>query len=161
MPVDITYEEVRRVSTTISLEDLSINDTGFLHGNFCIDNEMLYMPGWSVVQDLAGSQYDASGIMYQARVLPGRKVELRVVDAAQAQKVARGFISAEKTLDDKSFNERILSMIENLFRSSFFGSRACAAADRDNPLRDIVLFSVESINGHARMSDLLASAIGN
>lgn len=157
--LDVTYDQVKAASNSLDLGDLSVNDTAFLYNPFCFEDNKLFVPVTERPTDLAGSEYDASGIIYQVKVLPGHKLSIRIVDARQAQLIARGTVDAAPSLSQPDFNSKIVDGIEALFRDNFFSSPICAVARSKSPLIDLQLYTVESINGFNKLSDLLQSAL--
>jgi hypothetical protein len=95
--------------------------------------------------------------MLRAEVLPGKKVRGRFVDALQAQKIAQGNVAQASDRTKEDYNKNVISVISRLFEGGAFGTQSCEEAQRQNPLRKLNLFAVESLNGYTKMSELLAA----
>jgi hypothetical protein len=134
-----------------------VNDAALVYGNFCVQDDGLYIPGWTRPADLAKDTWAATGVVLRVEVLPGKKLRGRYVDAAQAQKIAQGQVNEPSAMTKEIYNKAIVSQVYNLFGGSFFGTIKCEDVQRQNPLRKMNLFSVDSLNGYKKISDLLAS----
>jgi hypothetical protein len=53
-----------------------------------------------------------------------------------------------------------IDYIYGLYDGGWFGVMSCEEERRANPLRTLNLFSLESINGFSKVSELLASVTG-
>jgi hypothetical protein len=157
MAVDVTNEEARHTVGKTYITDLSVNDTALIYDSFCVKDGGLYVLGWTTPADLAESKYDATGIILKIEVLPGKRLRGTYVDAAQAQMLARGKVGATKVLSTKDYNEEVRNAVSRIFEGGFFGSSDCDQEQLSNPLRELKLFPLDSINGHSRISDLLNS----
>jgi hypothetical protein len=155
--MDASAESVRRLAKQTYLEDLAVNDTALTFANMCADNGALYLPGWTVPADLAASTYAQTGLILRIQVLPGRKVKGILVDAAQAQAIAKGKTNEPPSLDPAAYKLAVINYVNGLYNGSFFGPQSCEEERRLNPLRTLTLYSLESINGFTKVSDLLAS----
>lgn len=161
--VDINSDTARRAADTKTLDDLAVNDTALFWGNaFCVQDNALYMPGWTEPLNLATGGYAVTGaVALRVEVLPGKKLRGRFVDAAQAQKIAQGDTAAPSNMTKGDYNKVVIDKIEALFHGGYlFGTQLCEEAQRQNPLRKLNLFAVESLNGYTKLSDLLASVTG-
>jgi hypothetical protein len=156
--VDISSETAKRANDIKTLDDLAVNDTALLHsGSFCINDGMLYMPGWLQPADLATNNLASTGLILSVEVLPGKKLRGRFVDAAQAQKIAQGKTTESSNMTKDEYNAEVIKSIYSLFDGGFFGTNQCEDEQKQSPLRKMNLFAVESLNGHTKISDLLAS----
>jgi hypothetical protein len=160
MKVDLPAETARRAANKTYLDDLAVRDTAFIYQNMCIDNGSLFVPGWTVPTDLANSDYKASGLILRIEVLPGKKLKGTLVDAAQAQGIAKGRTNEPKALSESAFKQAVIDYVNGLYIGGWFGVSSCEDERRANPLRTLNLFSLESINGFSKVSDLLASVTG-
>src|SRR5262245_28951302 len=98
MKVDLPAEVARRAANKTYLDDLAVRDTALIYRNVCIENGSLFVPGWTVPADLANATYQASGLIPRVEVLPGKKLKGTLVDAAQAQGIAKGRTNEPKAL---------------------------------------------------------------
>ena len=156
--IDASSDAVRKAAGKIYLDDLSVNDTAMLYYPFCIKEESLYIMGWSVPVNLATNTYEQTGVILRVEVMPGKKLKATYVDAAQAQKVARGNATAPSSLSKADYNKAVIEQIDRIFSGGFFwDTGSCDELQQRNPLRPLNLFAVQSINGFAKISDLLAS----
>jgi hypothetical protein len=156
--VDISSETAKRANDIKTLDDLAVNDTALLYnGSFCINDGMLYMPGWLQPADLATNNLASTGLILSVEVLPGKKLRGRFVDAAQAQKIAQGKTTEPSNMTKEEYNAEVIKSIYSLFDGGFFGTNQCEDEQKQSPLRKMNLFAVESLNGHTKISDLLAS----
>jgi hypothetical protein len=91
-------------------------------------------------------------------VLPGKKLKGTLADAAQAQEIARGHSNAPRVLTQSAYNQAVIrDFVNYLYIGGEFGVRPCEQERRENPLRTLNLFSLESVNGFTKLSDLLGS----
>jgi hypothetical protein len=158
MKIDLPLDTVRRAANKTYLDDLAVHDTALLYMPFCIDNGALFVPGWSSPADLANSQYPQSGLMLRVEVLPAKKVRGTLIDAAQAQAIAKGSPNAPSVLSTADYKKAVIAYVNTIYEGGFFGIGTCdEERRRKNPLRVLNLFSLESINGFTKLSDLLAS----
>jgi hypothetical protein len=156
--IDIDSDAAKKANDIRSLNDLTVNDAAlFYSGSFCVQNNMLYMPGWLQPADLAHSSYAQTGLMIRVEVLPAKKLRARFIDGAQAQEIAQGKPTAPSTMTNDEYNKAIIDTIYGWFRGGFFGTHLCEEEQRQSPLRKLNLFAVESLNGYTKISDLLAS----
>ena len=155
--IDVTIEQLRVAGDNFQLDDLSVNDTAYLYGSFCYEDNKLFLPENVRSLDFAGDTYDASGVAYQVKVLPGRKVSVRIVDARQTQLVARGNPSAPPVLTRDELKEAVLRHLSALFFGRFFASPSCAVQRNEASLVPLGFFTVESINGYTSLSALIKS----
>jgi hypothetical protein len=146
MALDINSDTARRAADKKTLDDLAVNDTALLYENFCIQDNALYMPGWTQPADLATSGYPATGVMLRVEVLLGKKLRGRFVDAAQAQKIAQGNTAQSSNMSKEDYNKGVIGVIDRLFMGGAFGTQLCEEEQRQNPLRKLNLFTVESLN---------------
>jgi hypothetical protein len=157
MKVDVSEDTIRRLANSTQLDDLAVNDTALIYRSMCLENGGLYVPGWTAPSDLAKSDYQQTGLMLRIQVLPGRKLRGTLVDAAQAQAIAKGRSNEPASLVGAAYNEAVISYIRGIYEGGFFGVLSCEDERRSNPLRTLNLFSLESINGFNKISDLVAS----
>ncbi|MFQ6238261.1 hypothetical protein [Sinorhizobium meliloti] len=155
--IDIDAHTARAAVQRTTLDDLSINDTALMHSSFCIKDQRLFVPGWTSPSSLGTDTYAANGVIFKAVVLPGKKLKITLVDAAQAQNVAKGNPSAPSVLSTEDYNKEVRGHINYLFSGGLFGTTTCDDEQRQNPLRTLTLFEVESINGFNSLSELLKS----
>src|SRR6185436_14637776 len=106
--LDATADVVRRLAKQTYLEDLAVNDTAHIYSSLCIENGALYSPGWTVPADLAGTNYALTGVILRITVLAGRKLRGTLVDAAQAQAVAKGKLNEPPTLTPLAYKEAVV-----------------------------------------------------
>ena len=158
MKIDASEETARRAANETHLDDLAVHDTALIYQSVCIENEGLFVPGWTSPADLAADSYQAIGLMMRIEVLPGRKLKATLVDAAQAQGIAKGRSNEPKTLSASDYNAQVIKFVNRLYDGGEFGINTCEEERRANTLRTLNLFSVESINGFTKISELLASA---
>ena len=119
----------------------------------CVENGSLFVPGWTPPADLANSSYPASGLILRIEVLPGKKLKGTLIDAAQAQAIAKGGSNAPRTLSPSAYNAAVIAYVSDLFSGGEFGVQPCEQERLKNPMRTLNLFSLESINGqyHRRL----------
>jgi hypothetical protein len=153
--VDIDAETARRAANRTFLEDLAVNDNAYTYQNFCIKEDALYLPGWTTPINYTNDTYTASGIVVQVRILPGKRLAARFVDARQTQLKAQGNPTAPAILSKEEYNKSVRDEIENIFSGGFFGTPLCDDVIKANPLRKADLFAVDSLNGYKRLSELL------
>lgn len=156
--IDIDADTARKAVQDTTLDDLSINDSVMIYKNFCIKDNRLYILGWTNPANLATSTYTADGVILKAIVLPGKKLKLTYVDAAQAQSVARGNTTAPAVLSSEAYSREVRTDINRIFGGGFFGTVSCEAEQGQNPLRKLTLFDIESLNGFTSLSALLKSS---
>lgn len=155
--IDISSEDARKAAGVTYLDDLAVHDTALIYQHFCIKDGGLYVPGWTAPADLASSNHASSGIILRIEILPGKKIKGEWVDAAKAQRVAQGNSGAPAVLSKEDYNKEAREAINRLFKGGVFGVNSCDDEQRQNPLRPMSLFMVESINGFSKISELLAS----
>ena len=155
--IDVSAETARRAANKTYLDDLAVHDTALIYQSICIENESLFVPGWTIPADLAASDYKATGLMLRIEVLPGKKLKATLIDAAQGQGIAKGHSNEPKTLSASDYNVEVINYVNGLFAGGAFGVDTCEEERRANPLRTLNLFSIESINGFTKISELLAS----
>jgi len=160
MKVDLPADTARRAAKTTYVDDLAVRDTALIYESFCIENGSLFVPGWTVPADLANSNYAASGLILRIEVLPGKKLKGTLIDAAQAQAIAKGRTNEPKTLSQEAFNDAVIAFVNRLYSGGAFGVASCEEERRTNPLRTLNLLSLESVNGFSKVSELLASVTG-
>ena len=158
--IDLPLETVKKAANVTYLDDLAVHDTALLYLPFCIDNGAIYVPGWSTPRDLANSQYQESGLLLRVEVLPGKKLKASLVDGAQAQAIAKGRSNAPSVLSTTDYNKEVIAYLNHIYEGGLFGVGSCEEERRQNPLRVLNLFNLESINGFTKLSDLLASVTG-
>jgi hypothetical protein len=158
MKVDLPAETVRRAAKVTYVDDLAVHDTALIYRSFCLENGSLFVPGWTEPADLANSTYTASGLMLRIEVLPGKKLKGTLIDAAQAQGIAKGRSNEPKALSQSAYNDEVIKYVNGLYGGDlFFGVSPCEEERRTNPLRMLNLLSLESINGFTKVSELLFS----
>jgi hypothetical protein len=160
MKVDLPAETARRAAKKTYVDDLAVRDTALIYQNLCVENGSLFVPGWTVPADLANSTYQQTGITLRIEVLPGKKLKGTLIDAAQAQAIAKGRTNEPKVLSEAAFNEAVIDFVNNLYSGGWWGVTSCEEERRTNPLRTLNLLSLESINGFSKVSELLASVTG-
>ena len=156
--LDAPADLVRRLAKQTYLEDLAVNDTAFLYSSSCIENGALFVPGWTRPADLGASDYAQTGVIIRITVQPGKKLRATLVDAAQAQAVAKGKLNASPSLTPEAYKEAVVTYVNNIYTGGIFGPLLCEDERRMNPLRTLTLYPIESINGFSKISDLIASA---
>ncbi len=161
MLIDVDVTTARASVGETTLDDLSINDTAMIYQSFCLKDDRLYIPGWTTPTDLAASTYPATGVMLKLAVLPGKKLRMNFIDAAQAQSMAKGNISAPPVMTAESYNKDVREAVNRLFGGGAFGTATCDEEQRQNPLRTLTVFEVDSINGYNKLSDVLEAAKKN
>jgi hypothetical protein len=149
MKADLPADVVRHADNQTYLDDLVVNDTALIYpGSVCLDNGGLFVPGWTTPADLASTTYQASGVIMRIEVLPGKKLKGTLVDAAQAQEVAKGHSNAPRVLLQSDYNQAVIHYFLSLiYTGGEFGVKPCEQERRENPLRTLNLFSLESVNG--------------
>jgi hypothetical protein len=157
MKIDLPADTLRKLANVTYLDDLAIHDTALIAKYLCIDNGAIFVPGWTTLADLGNAQYQASGVMLRVEVLPGKKLKGTLIDAAQAQAVAKGRPNVPGTLSTAEYNNEVITYVDGLYKGGGFGIETCEEERRQNPLRTLNLFSLESINGFTKISDLIAS----
>jgi hypothetical protein len=160
MKVDLPAETARRAANKTHLDDLAVRDTALIYQSLCVENGSLFVPGWTVPADLANSTYQQTGIILRIEVLPGKKLKGTLIDAAQAQGVARGRTNEPKALSESAFKQAVIEYVNGLYIGGLWGVMSCEEERRTNPLRTLNLFSLESINDFSKVSELLASVTG-
>src|SRR5262249_2250045 len=90
MKVDLPAETARKEAKKTYPDDLAVRDTALIYRSLCVENGSLFVPGWTVPADLANSSYQQTGITLRVEVLPGKKLKGTLIDAAQAQAIAKG-----------------------------------------------------------------------
>jgi hypothetical protein len=99
-----------------------------------------------------------TGILLKIEVLSGRRLRAQFVDATQAQSIARGNQKSSPVLDDSGYKNAILAQINDLYRTTIFGTVDCDELQRENTLRTLTLYSMETLNSFDKISDLLRYA---
>jgi hypothetical protein len=155
--LDVPADTVRRLAKKTYIEDLAVNDTAHIFWSVCIENGALYVPGWTSPADLGSQSYAQTGVVLRITVLPGKKIRGVLVDAAQAQAVAKGKSNEPPSLNPDAYKEAVLDYVNNIYAGGTWGPFLCEDERRLNPLRTLTLYAVESINGFSKISDLLAS----
>src|SRR5262249_23518991 len=107
--------------------------------------------------DLGSQNYAQTGVVLRITVLPGKKIRGVLVDAAQAQAIAKGKSNEPPSLDPDAYKEAVVNYVNNIYTGGAWGPFSCEDERRLNPLRSLTLYAVESINGFSKISDLLAS----
>ena len=154
--IDVSDEMARRAADVTYLDDLAVYDTALIYQNICIENEGLFVPGWTTPANLAAETYKAAGLIMRIEVLPGKKLKATLIDAAQAREVAKGNTKAPRSLSEPEYRVDVIKYVKQIFDGGAFGIDTCAEERRVNPLRILNLFSLESINGFTKLSELLA-----
>ncbi len=160
MLIDVDADMTRKVVQETTLEDLSINDSAIIYSNFCVKDNRLYILGWTTPTNLATASYSATGVTLKAVVLPGKRLKITYVDAAQAQAVAKGNTSAPPVLSPADYKRAVREDVNRIFTGGLFSTETCDDEQRRNPLQKLALFDIESINGQTSISGLLKSAEG-
>ena len=155
--IDVDSETARKASGETNLSDLSVNDTAIIYSTFCATDKNLYLPGWKSPTNLADATYAATGVLLKVVILPGKRVKLTYVDAAQAQSIAKGNASAPAVLSKEAYAKAVMSDVANIFDGGLFGTEDCEQLRARNPLRPLELYEVDSINGFRTISELMKS----
>jgi hypothetical protein len=155
--LDSSADAARRLAKETYIEDLAVNDAAHIYNYICIENGGLYVPGWTQPADLASSTYAQTGIILRIQILPGRKLKGTLVDAAQAQAVAKGKSNEPSSLDPAAYKMAVIDYVNGLYKGSPFGTHLCEEERQSNPQRTLTLYALDSINGFSKISDLLAS----
>jgi hypothetical protein len=80
-----------------------------------------------------------------------------LIDAAQAQGIAKGLTKEPISLPEAEYRAEVIKFVKQLLDGGTFGIGTCDEERRVNPFRTLNLFSVESINGFTKISELLSS----
>jgi hypothetical protein len=156
--IDIDSDTARRAANRTQIEDLSVNDTAYVSGGFCIKDGGVYIPGWVTPTDYSTATWTASGVLTQIQIVAGKRVTARFVDARQAQLKAQGNPNAAPVLSREEFNKGVIGVINEIFGGGlFFGTMTCDDVARFNPLRKLNLYAIDSFNGYKKLSQLLTS----
>jgi len=158
--IDIDANQARRAVNETILEDLAVNDTAYVYGGFCVKDGALYIPGWVVPTNYSTSTYTESGVTMQVRILPGKRLSATFVDARQAQLKAQGNPNAGSVLSKEEYDKAVRERINRIFQGGgglFAANLSCDDTLKFNPLRKTDLYAVDSLNGHKKLSELLAS----
>jgi hypothetical protein len=156
--IDISSDDARKAAAITTIDDLSVHDSALIYESYCIKDEALYVPGWTRPADLASSNYPATGLMLRIEVLPGKRLKGTLVDAAKAQQVAKGNASTTSTMSKDEYNSNIISIVNRILDGGDWGVKSCEFEKNFAPLKVMNLYSIDSINGHTKLSELLASA---
>src|SRR4051794_20059439 len=89
----------------------------------------------------------ATGVLLRVEVMPGKRLRGTYIDAAQAQKKAKGELSAPPALSPEQYKKELLSAITTIFLGGVWGVQTCDEEQRQNPLRKTSLFALENLNG--------------
>jgi hypothetical protein len=155
--IDVPADIARRAANKTYLDDLAVHDTALFYQSLCVESGSLFVPGWTPPADLANSSFPATGLIMRVEVLPGKKLKATLIDAAQAQGIARGRSNEPKALSMSDYNAAVIDYVNRLYEGGDFGVPTCEEERRLNSLRTLNLFSLESINGFTKISELLAS----
>jgi hypothetical protein len=155
--IDISADAARKAAGIIYLEDLAVHDIALIYENFCVKDGGLYVPGWTIPANLAADTYTASGLILRIEIMPGRKIKGTWVDAAKAQRIAKGNTDTTDVLSKENYNQAVRRAISRIFDGGYFGVNSCDEIQRENALRPLTVYPLESINGFTKLSDLLAS----
>ena len=109
------------LSSGFALDDLAVHDSALIYQSICIENEGLFVPGWTIPADLAAESYKATGLMLRIEVLPGKKLKAILIDAAQAQGIAKGHSNEPKTLTASDYNVEVINYVNGLFAGGIRG----------------------------------------
>ncbi len=156
--VDIDQETASRSANRIEIRGLSVNDIAYLYSAYCIKDGGLFVTGWSIPVNYGDSTWNASGIVTQIEVLPGRKIEAKFVDARQAQLKAQGNTKYEVEMPKEEYNKLVREKVSSFFNGGFLDSSPmCDEILKANPMQKPDLFAVDSLNGFKKLSELLKS----
>ncbi|ASP66414.1 hypothetical protein [Sinorhizobium meliloti] len=155
--IDIDADAVKAAVQMTTLDDLSVNDSVLVYQNFCIKDDRLFVPGWTSPSNLGTANYSADSVILRAIVLPGKKLKMTYIDSAQAQSVAKGNTNAPPVLSTEDYKKEVREDINRLFTGGLFTTVTCDEQQRQNPLRKLTVYEVESINGFNSLSELLKS----
>jgi hypothetical protein len=156
--LDISSDQARKAAGVTNLDDLSVHDTALINENFCIKDGGLYVPGWTVPANLSDAPtWAASGIILRIEILPTRKIKGVWVDAARAQHIAQGNATVSSALSTDDYNKLVRESINIIFSGGLFGVNDCDDLQRRNSMRQMTLYTVETINGYSTISELLSS----
>lgn len=133
-----------------------MNDTAYIYSNFCHEDGKLFVPDTVRLQDFTKADYDATGVLYQIKVLPGRTLAVLIVDARQTQLAALGNPGAPAALTKIEFKDAVITNLKHLF-VPFFDPSSCAQQREWSVLTPLNFFTVDSINGHNSLSELIKS----
>lgn len=158
--MDAPYDRVLRANAQTTLDDLSINDTALIYRQVCLEGREMKVMGWAEPSDLANSTYNSSGILLKVTVLPGRRLRGTFVDAAQAQAIAKGNPSAPPVLSESDLKKEVREWLGQIYEGGYFGMATCEQTASENPLREMTLFTLDSLNGATTISELLDSVGG-
>ncbi|MEI6730240.1 MAG: hypothetical protein WCL30_03190 [Pseudomonadota bacterium] len=157
MKIDINSDDARKAINKTIIDDLAVHDTALIYESFCVKDGGLYIPNWITPANLADSTYNASGIILRIEILPGKRMKGNFINAAKAQNVAKGNQNAQAVLSKDDYNKEVRESINRIFQGGEFGVKNCDEEQKSNPLRQTTLYSVESINGFSKLSELLAA----
>jgi hypothetical protein len=121
--IDISADAARKAAGTIYLEDLAVHDTALIYENFCVKDGSLYVPGWTIPANLAADTYTASGLILRIEIMPGRKIKGTWVDAAKAQRIAKGNTDTTDVISKENYNQAVRKAIARIFDGGFFWSK--------------------------------------
>jgi hypothetical protein len=155
--IDISGDDARKAAGINYIDDLAVHDTALIYESYCIKDNGLYIPGWTIPADLASSTYASTGVLLRIEILPGKKIKAILVDAAKAQSIAKGNASAPAVLSKEDYNKEVRTVVNRIFDGGLFGVNSCDEEQKQNPLRTLNVYAVDSINGYSKLSDLLAS----
>jgi hypothetical protein len=79
--------------------------------------------------------------MLWIQVLP-KKVKGTLVNAAQAQSIAKGNPKQAASVVDDAYKEAVISYLKELYEGSLFAPLTCDDERRFNPLRTLTVFSL-------------------
>lgn len=155
---DVTADELKTKTNSISLADLSINDTAYIYPTFCVRDGVLHLPSTTQPTNFANYTTDASGMTFQVTVLPGKRVSLKMIEAAKAQRFSRGDMSEMETMSREEMLLEAAARFERfLVQERFFGGlgQTCSQVQEQLPLIEVTFFEVSDIEGHQSIKSLL------
>lgn len=157
--VDVDIEQLKNDAGELTLADMSVNDTVYFYRGLCVKDGLIYAPSSINVLDLAAVDSEATGVILRARILPARELAVTIVDAAQAQMIAKGQVSAPVVLTDLEYANAVLGAVRFLLDPAF-SSSSCDIQAMWRPLVQHTLYTVSTINEQNSLSGLLASVSG-
>jgi hypothetical protein len=154
--LDTDSETVRKLAGKVYLADLSVGDVAVVYNVICVKDGALYMPGWTLIHNLALDNYKGDGVAFKVSMLPANQIALVIVDERQAQLKAQGDQNAKPVLSNQEYSKALIDQINDFYDGGFLLSTSCDDLQRLNPLRKLVLYAVKTINGYSSISKLIS-----
>jgi hypothetical protein len=155
---DVTVDELKTKTNSISLADLSVNDTAYIYPTFCVREGVLHLPSTTRPTNFAEWTSNATGITFQVTMLPGKRVSLKVIEAAKAQRLSRGDMSEMETMTREQMLLEAADRFERfLVQERVFGvaGQTCSQLQEGLPLVEVTFLEVSDIDGHQSIKSLL------